>query len=323
LLAFLLPQIYNGDGWFIFILKIYHFKRIAMLRSWRRLGGMLVKSIFVLAGMVVEGQSASSIEVEPRQSAARVCVDSSQTRADSSAARRAIMVSVLQRLKPRYHAGYHAAPVHPYFRDENRMVIDMRRLVMFVDRNAVRGFESVPELFEITQKLPATKQTAIIRLAVAGSLANLAAETAMKNLRRHKLAFVQLEPDRVRLRTSFKGIHTSLWRNMETQAYTLSLPKLRANYVYAVYPKFVSHNVYLSPLARVGLAYTRWDELDIFNLSYALHGGYGVVSHDHKNRTTLCGLCLQKNKNSLGFFFVKDRRFAASDWLRLDFRLVW
>ncbi len=294
-----------------------------MLVKWSRLGGTLVKSIFVLAGMVVDGQSAPPEEAGPCQSSARFYADSTQTRADSSAMRRAIMVSVLQRLKPRYNAGYHAAPIHPYFRDEQRMVIDMRRLVIFVDRNAVRGFESVPELFEIAQKLPAAKQTAIIRLAVAGSVANLTTETAMKHLRRHKLSFVQLEPDRVRLSTSFKSIHASLSRNVEMQAYTLSLPKLRANYVYAAYPKFTSHSFYLSPLARVGLAYTRWDELDIFNLSYVMGGGYGVVSHDHKNRTTVCGLRLQKNKNWLGFFFVKDRRFAAADWLRLDFWLFW
>lgn len=233
------------------------------------------------------------------------------------------MVSVLQRLKPRYDAGYRAAPLHPYFRDEQRVINDMRRLLMFVDRNAVRGFESVPELFEIAQKLPIAKQTAIIRFAVAGSVANLMAETAMKHVRRHKLSFVRLEPDRIRLRTSFKSIHASLSRNIETQTYTLSLPKLRANYMYAIYPKFTSHSFYLSPLAHVGFSYTRWDELDIFNLSYAMRGGYGMVSHDHKNRTTVCGLRLQKNKNWLGLFFVKDRRLAATDWLRLDFWLVW
>lgn len=294
-----------------------------MLGNWSLLGGMLVKSIFVLAGMAEVCQSALPEEARPSQSAAKLCADSSQTRADSSATRRAVMVSVLQRLKPRYHAGYRAAPLHPYFRDEQRMVNDMRRLVIFVDRNVVRGFESVPELFEMAQKLPAAKQTAIIRLAVAGSVANLTTETAMKHLRRHKLSFVQLEPDRVRLGTSFKSIHASLSRNIEMQAYTLSLPKLRANYVYATYPKLASHSFYLSPLARVGLAYTRWDELDIFNLSYAMGGGYGVVSHDHKNRTTVCGLRLQKNKNWLGLFFLKNRRFAAANWLRLDFWLVW
>lgn len=294
-----------------------------MLGNWNLLGGILVKSIVVLAGMGGICQSAPPEEARPSQSPAKLYADSAQTHIDSSATRRAIMVSVLQRLKPRYNAGYHAAPIHPYFRDEQRVVHDMRRLLIFVDRNLVRGFESVPELVEIAQKLPAAKQTAIIRLAVAGSVANFTTETAMKHLRRHKFSFVQLEPDRVRFGTSFKGVHASLLRNIEMQAYTLSLPKLRANYMYATYPKFVSHSLYLSPLARVGLAYTRWDELDIFNLSYAMGGGYGVVSHDHKNRTTVCGLRLQKNKNWFGLFFVKDRRLAATDWLRMDFWLVW
>jgi hypothetical protein len=282
-----------------------------------------VKAVFIWAGMVEVCQSALLEEARPSQSAAKLYADSSQTRVDSSATRRAIMLSVLQRLKPRYHAGYHTAPLHPYFRDEQRVVTDMRRLVIFVDRNLVRGFESVPELVEMAQKLPAAKQTAIIRLAVAGSVANFTTETAMKHLRRHKLSFVQLEPDRVRLGTSFKSIHASLSRNIEMQAYTLSVPKLRATYSHAAYAKFTSHHVYFSPLARVGLAYTRWAELDIFNLSYIMGGGYGVVSHDHKRRTTVYGLRLQKNKNWLGLFFVKDQRPVAPDWLRLDFWMVW
>ena len=144
--------------------------RISMLRNRSRLGRMLVNCMFVLAGMVEVGQSALPEEARPSQSSTRLYADSSQTLADSSAMRRAIMVSVLQRLKPRYNAGYHAAPLHPYFRDEQRMINDMRRLVIFVDRNVVRGFESVPELFEIARKLPAAKQTTIIRLAVAGSV---------------------------------------------------------------------------------------------------------------------------------------------------------
>jgi hypothetical protein len=301
------------------------FMRIVIFENWRLLGGMLVKSMFVLAGMAEVCQSALPEDARPSQSSAELSADSSRTRADSSATRRAMMVSVLERLKPRYDAGYRAAPLHPYFRDEQRVINDMRRLVIFVDRNVVRGFESVPELFEIAHKLPTAKQTAIIRFAVAGSVANLMAETAMKHLRRHKLSFVSLEPDRVRFRTSFKNIHASLSRNTEMQAYTLSLPRLRTNYAYATYQKFAiaSHSFYFSPLARVGLAYTRWDELDIFNLSYAMGGGYGVVSHDRKSQTTLWGLRLQKNKNWLGLFFIKDQRFAAADWLRLDFWMVW
>lgn len=294
-----------------------------MLRNWSLFGGMLVKSIFILAGMAEVCHSALAEEARPSQGTATLCADSSRTRADSSATRRAIMVSVLQRLKPRYNAGYQAAPIHPYFRDEQQAVNDMRRLVILVDRNAVRGFESVPELVEIAQKLPAAKQTAIIRLAVAGSVANLMTETAMKHLRKHQFSFVQLEPDRVRLSRSFKSIHASLSRNIESQAYTLSLPKLRATYSYAEHSKFTSHHVYYSPLARLGLAYTRWDELDIFNLSYAVGGGYGIVSHDHKNKKTLYGLRLQKNKNWLGLYFIKDRRAAATNWLRMDFWLVW
>jgi hypothetical protein len=294
-----------------------------MLGNRSLLGGMLVKSIFILAGMAEVCQSARPEAARPSQSATKLCADSSRTRADSSATPRAIMVSVLQRLKPRYDAGYRAAPIHPYFRDEQRVINDMRRLVIFVDKNVVSGFESVPELAEIARKLPAHKQTAIIRLAVAGSVVNLAVENAKKYLRRRKLSFVQLETDRVRVSASFKGIFASSSRNIETQTYTLSLPRLRTTYSYLAHPKLTSHSLAFSPLPRLGLGYTRWDEFDIFNVSYAMSGGYSVISHDYTRKMTVCGLRLQKNKNWLGLFYVMDRRLAAADWLRLDCRLVW
>jgi hypothetical protein len=155
------------------------------------------------------------------------------------------------------------------FRDDQRPVNDMRRLVYFVDKNVLRGFESVPELVAIARRLPAAKQTAIIRLAVAGSVANLAADQAMKQIRRRKLHFVQLEADRALFQTAFQGVHVNFSQSLETQVLTLSHPKLRASYSRSAYPTLVSHSFNFSPLSRLSLNYTRWDNLDIygFNLS--------------------------------------------------------
>jgi hypothetical protein len=225
---------------------------------------------------------------------------------------------VLQRLRPRYDAGYHTAPIHPYFRDEQRVISDMRRLVFFVDNGMILGFESVPELVDIVRKLPIAKQTAIIRMAVAGSVANIAADKTMKYLRRRKLHFAHVEADRVLFRTSFQGVHLKLSRSLETQAMTLSLPALRTTYSYASHPKLLSHSLNFSPVSRLALSYIRWGELDIFSGSFSALGGFGLFSHDYTRKITLFGLRLARNQNWIGIFFMKYWRLEKADWLRLD-----
>jgi hypothetical protein len=233
------------------------------------------------------------------------------------------IASVIQRQRPRFDAGYRTAPIHPYFRNEGRVIFDLRRLVYFVDRTAVTGYESVAELVAIARKLPEAKQTAIIQTAVAGSIANFSAETATKHLRRRKIDAVQIEAERVRLQTSLQGAHVQISRGLETQALALSFPALRAGYTHAVHTKISSHSFDLTPLPRLALNYTRWGGLDVFNGRYYAFGGFALISHDYTNKITLFGWHLQQNKNWLGVYFKQHARFSKADWLRFDFWLQW
>jgi hypothetical protein len=249
--------------------------------------------------------------------------DSSQAQIVADTLRRPSIEFALQRLRPRLDAGYHAAPLHPYFRDEQRLVNDMRRLVFLADRTVIRGVETIPELLTIARELPVAKQTTIIRFAAAGSIANFAAETAMKHLRQHKLNFVQVEVEGVRCHTTLYGTRLSVARSLDKQTYTVDAPKLRAGYSHIVYAKFEGHLVHLAPLPRLGLSYVRWGELNIYNALYAVKSGFGLVSHDYTRKISLVGLRLQENKNWVGIFLIKNHRLSAGSWLRLDAWLVW
>lgn len=233
------------------------------------------------------------------------------------------LTTVIQRLRPRLDAGYHTAPLHPYFRNEGRIVSDLRRLVYFVDKKSLSGYESVPELVAIARKLPEAKQTAIIRAAVAGSIANFGSEIVTKHLRRQKLSAVEIEAERVRLQASLRGAHLQISRSLETQALVLRFPALRVGYTHTVYPKLLSHSFDLSPLPRLALNYTRWGELDIFNGRYYAFGGFALISHDYTNKITLFGWQIEQNKNRVGVYFMKQERIPKADWLRLDFWLQW
>jgi len=249
-------------------------------------------------------------------------VDSVQTPADTTAPPRISISSALERIRSRLDAGYHTAPVHPYFRDEQRVINDMRRLVFLADRRAVRGVESVPELVDIAQKMSMARQTTIIRLASAGSVANLAAENIMKHVRRRQVNFVRVEVERVQVQTNWRGNYLSLARGLDRQTYTVSQPKLRATYSRSDFAKFTSHHFNLAPLSRVSLNYIRWNELDIFNAIYMLRGGFSLVSYDYTRKSTLLGFRLQEKRNWVGIFLIKNHRVPAGDWWRFDVWLV-
>lgn len=244
--------------------------------------------------------------------------DSAQTPADTTALPRISISSAIERIRARLDAGYHTPPVHPYFRDEQRVINDMRRLVFIADKGAVRGVESVPELVDIAQKMTLAKQTTIIRLAAAGSVANLAAENIMKHIRQHQINFVRVEVERVQLQTTWRGNYFSLGRNLDRQIYTVSQPKLHTTYVRADYAKFTSHHINFAPFSRVSLNYIRWNELDIFNAIYILRGGYTLASYDYTRKIILLGWRLQEKRNWVGIFLIKNQLMPAGNWWRFD-----
>lgn len=289
-----------------------------MCERWSFLDNIWVKSIFVSTGLWGFESSAFSTGAGLPLNHAAVCADSSREQAAVDTLQRAPIAVVLQRLRPRLDAGYRTGPLHPYFGDDQRLNNDMRRLVFLVDKNSVRGVESVPELITIVRQLPVTKQTAVIRFAAAGSIANFAAENAMKHLRRHKLNFVQVEVEGVRCQTTWQGTRLSVASSLDKQTYTLDAPQLRASYSHIAYAKFGCHLVHLAPLQRLGLNYVRWGEVNIFNALYAIKGGFGLVSHDYTRKVSLVGLRLQENKNWIGIFLIKNHRLSAGNWFRFD-----
>jgi len=293
-----------------------------MIGRWSRFCEVLAKALFVLANTAAGQEVMLYEEARTPQTTIASRTDSSQIHADSTTVAPISISSASQRLRQRIDAGYHTPSIHPYFRNDQRAINDMRRLVFLVDKAAVRGVESIPELVAIARKLPVAKQTAIIRFAAAGSVANFAAENAMKHLRRHKIDFVQMEVERVLCQTTLHGMHLSVSRSLDKQIYTVGVPKLRATYSRAAHSKFVSHFVHFAPLPRLGLNYIRWGEADIFSSFHALKGGFGLVSHDYTRSVTLLGLRLQENKNWLGVFFIKNHRVPAGSWLRFDMWLV-
>lgn len=289
-----------------------------MARKWRRLVMPMVSASF--AWLKLAGAQEIILFEQTQPLASRP--DSVQTPADTTAPPQISISSAIEKIRARLDAGYHTPPVHPYFRDEQRVINDMRRLVFFADKGAVRGVESVPELVDIARKLTPAQQTTIIRVAAAGSVANLAAENIMKQMRQRQVNFLRIEVERVQLQTSWRGNFFSFSRNLDRQTYTVNQPKLRTTYARSDYAKFTSHHFNFAPLPRVSLNYIRWEALDIFSAIYMLRGGYTLLSYDYTRKVTLLGWRLQEKKSWVGIFLIKNQLVPTGNWWHFDMRLV-
>lgn len=181
-----------------------------------------------------------------------------QTEEDTSAAPAATFIR-FDTLRTRYHArldaGYHTPPVHPYFRDEYRVIQDIRRLVLFVDPFALIGLEAMPEMLWVVQRFPETKQTEMLRVAVAGSVVNQVSETVSRKLRRTKYRFVQWQLEKVVLSKSFRHFFVSTIYGVNIRASALHVPRLKLTYSRYATKYYAHEGFYFAPIKHAGFSY--------------------------------------------------------------------
>lgn len=162
-------------------------------------------------------------------------------------------------LRTRYHArldaGYHTPRVHPYFRDEYRIIQDIRRLVLFVDPFVLIGLEGMPEMLGIVRRFPQDKQTEMIRIAVAGSVVNQVSETVSRELRRSKLKFVQWQLEKVVFNRGFRHFSVNALYGVNVRGVTLHVPRLKLSYSKQATKHYAHEGFHYALLKHVGFAY--------------------------------------------------------------------
>ncbi len=190
---------------------------------------------------------------------AAATVTTSQTQDDTSFAPLPAPASRKDTLRTRYHArldaGYHTPRVHPYFRDEYRVIQDIRRLVLFIDPFVLIGLEGMPEMLGIVQRFPEAKQTEMLRVAVAGSVVNQISETVSRKLRRSKLKFVQWHLEKVTLSRGFRYVYLSGTYGVNIKSLALHVPKLKLTYSKQATKYYANEGFHYSPFKYVGIAY--------------------------------------------------------------------
>lgn len=228
------------------------------------------------------------------------------------------------RFKFEVDAGYHLPPVHPYFRDEYRILQDVRRLIQFVDRYAVQGMESLPELKTLAESMPVKKQTEIIRFAVAGSAVNFASEIVSRRLRHNNMSFVQWQLDRVLVRKQIGQVHLSWYGGVNAVGVGAYLPAWRLSYARHETDYYGYDSFSFWPLPQIGFNYMLLDKRTVFGPRFAIGPGHLAVSYDKDMRVLVSGFALRKaNRVIIRMEYVNYFAIANVDYLRSEVLLQW
>ena len=138
--------------------------------------------------------------------------------------------SLFSKRRLKFDDGRHSRPMHPYFRDQYRVVQDMRRLVLMFNRSAVNGYESMNDLVEACRNLPEQKQTEMLYTAMAGGLANFLSTETNKQLRKNKIQFLQWRMEKVFFRNNFKYFYVNIHAGYNTKGIAFYVPSIRLQY---------------------------------------------------------------------------------------------
>jgi len=230
--------------------------------------------------------------------------------------------------RTKYHAridaGYHTPPAHPYFRDEYRVIQDMRRLLYFVNPHSVHGYESVPEMFSRARSLPAHKQTEILRVAVAGSVANFASEIVSRELREKKLRFVQWELEKVVFRGAFRFLNVNVFNGVQERGFGLSIPVLRLSFSRYATAYYLNDSMTFWPLHRVAVSYARFQGRPIITPIFISKMGTFAFSYDKDVKILTSAFELRRTaKIVVRMVHVNHLEIPKANYLRSEVMLRW
>lgn len=232
--------------------------------------------------------------------------------------------SVIQNYFSKLDLNHKSRPVHPYFRDSYRIILDMRKLVRMFDYRAINGYESMNDLVDICRKLPEHKQAEMICTAMAGSVVNLVSERTNKELRKRKIHFLQWKLEKVFYQNKFKFLYMNFHTGMNSKGIGFSVPVLRIHYYRYYTSHYLTEGFIIMPRRNIGINCYRINGGTNITPFYSSKLGTIALTYDTKNR--IVSSCIDLRKSSsfvirIAHINFIDRRF--SDRLLSEVSFCW
>ncbi|MGH7495193.1 MAG: hypothetical protein ACREOO_22715 [bacterium] len=285
------------------------------------------RALFVFAGISL-AWSPVSIRGQTRMDFFEATAAREQTQSRPDTAMTMAISSFPDSARPHWFAGldagYHTPPVHPYFRDEYRVIQDMRRLLLFVDPYAIHDLTSVPEMFAIARSMPEAKQAQIIGAALAGSVANQVSEMVSRSLRQRQAGYVQWQLEKIVVRTSFRRFYTHWYYGLNMQGFSLHAPVRGLSFSYHTTKAYLHEGVNYWPTRSFGFHYGRLNGKPIYGPRFASPLGSLALNYETEHRILLAGFELRRHtKVIVRLIYTNYLKLAPADFLRSEVILRW
>ncbi len=228
------------------------------------------------------------------------------------------------RWQARIDAGYHTPPVHPYFRDEYRVIQDLRRLLMFVNPAIIQDLASMPEMVEAARALPESRQNEIIAAAIAGSAANQFSEMVSRSLRQRRAGFLQWELEKVVLRTAYRRFQTQWYYGINMQGFVLHTPVRGFSYSYHLTNVYSYEGVNYWPVRAFGFHYGRLNRKPVYGPRLASRFGNVALNYETAQRALLTGFEFRRRARVVvRLFYANYLSLPQADYVRSEVLLSW
>jgi len=221
-------------------------------------------------------------------------------------------------------AGYHTPPVHPYFRDEYRVLQDMRRLILFINPVAIQDMASVPEMLAAARAMPEDRQTEIIGTAIAGSIVNQASDMVSRSLRHRHAGFIQWQLEKIVLQTGYHQFYASMYYGVNVQGFAVQAPFHGLAYSFHNTPAYTYQGVSLSPLRFLGLQYGYLNGNPIYGPRLASRLGSLAMNFDTAQPAVLTAFEFRRQSRVIvRVLYANYLMLAFADFLRSEVILSW
>ncbi len=173
---------------------------------------------------------------------------------------------------------YH--PMNSYFKDVYRFIYDLRRLFRFVDYRSVRGYESIDELYDISQEFSPKKQTLMIGTAMTGGAVNYLSVLTNRQLARNRIHFLRWKLDKIYLNKSYGFFRLNYYYGYNMHGYGLNIPKYRFYYSHHKTDRYVSDSYTVWFNQKIGFNYSQTDRYKLYTPLFRTKIGYFAFSYN-------------------------------------------
>ncbi len=232
--------------------------------------------------------------------------------------------SVHFKFKKSLNERYVTAPMHSRYRDQYRVIQDIRRLFRMVDRRSIHGYESIDQLAEAGQHMPHFKQRLVIGAAAVGGVASIAAQMTNRHLRKRNVHVVRWKVERVYAKYKYKSLDFQIYSGVIDRGFRINYPKYRLTYSRYANNTSLGEVIYFYPTRYLGLQWGYYNQRRIVTPILRTKFGAFIFTYDQDMQVLISRLESRfRNRFYMRLLHVSHETRPRSDYWRGELIVFW